>query len=198
LFSILEHFILLIIVFLIEDKEGAPSTTAVLVLNTNFISFEVGSELEQVLVAVNVGADVRDEGYADFGKQVDDFDLVAQVVVDFGSGTPIGESILLAKLLCFIIDQHEDDIGIGILRLHVGDNFRVFKQFIYAGGARDALVLTLLEGCGNGDEGVCAEVGVVTCDHLKVGVVVVNVEHGGTVERTHVEEALICVFEEGQ
>jgi hypothetical protein len=68
LLSILEHFMLLIIVFLIEDKEGAPSATTVLVLNANFISFEVSSELEQVVVAADGGTDVRDEGDIGFGQ----------------------------------------------------------------------------------------------------------------------------------
>jgi hypothetical protein len=56
----------------------------------------------------------------------------------------------------------------------------------------------LLEGSGDGDEGVCAEVGVIASDHLEVGVVVVNVEHGGTVEGTQVEEMPPSIFEEGQ
>jgi hypothetical protein len=37
-----------------------------------------------VLVVVNVGADVRDEGDAGSGQQVDDLDLVAQLIEGFG------------------------------------------------------------------------------------------------------------------
>jgi hypothetical protein len=84
LLSVLEQCILLFIVFLIEHKVSTLPAPGFLALNDNFISFEAGSELEQVLVAVNVGTDVRDEGDAGFGQQVDNIDLVAQLIECFG------------------------------------------------------------------------------------------------------------------
>jgi hypothetical protein len=45
LLSVLEHCILLIIVFFIEHKVGTLPASAFLLLNAKFISFETGSEL---------------------------------------------------------------------------------------------------------------------------------------------------------
>ena len=51
--SILQHHMLPIIVFFIENEVSTPSSTAILRLNANLVCVEAGAQFQQVLITCN-------------------------------------------------------------------------------------------------------------------------------------------------
>ena len=54
------------------------------------------------------------------------------------------------------------------------------------------------EGFGHGDEGEGSLVGIVAGQDFKVGVVVVEIQQSGAVDRTDIEQMVLCCLEKAQ
>jgi hypothetical protein len=85
-----------------------------------------------MVVAFNFWADIGNKRDLSFSQQINNFDFVAEIILQFNIRAPYFEAIFFADTFCLWKIDHKDNIWIWVLRPHVGNYFRVACQEVLA------------------------------------------------------------------